>query len=113
MPRYYIRLPDPTVARGEEPSLSFQALGAAAFADELSDALRHHTLFERWRAQQEAPNEIDPELGAVDPLAEVVAAQSHLAIDLEVSTTLSSNLLRQRLRWLAGSNWQLRDVAAD
>ena len=39
------------------------------------------------------------------------AHQTDLAIDLEVDTSLPGAVLRQRLRWLAGSAWQLRDVS--
>ena len=36
--RYYIRLPDPATARGDDPDLAFRAHGAEAFAEELQDA---------------------------------------------------------------------------
>ena len=49
-PRYYISLPDPARARGNDPDLAFRAQGAEAFAAELQDALRGDALFERWRA---------------------------------------------------------------
>ena len=39
-------------------------------------------------------------------------SQDDLHIDLVVSTRLPSSILRQRLGWLAGSGWQLRDVTA-
>ncbi len=109
--RFFITLPDPAAARGSDPDLSFQAHGADAFARELCDALRTATLFERWRAKQDDPDGVDPHLGEFDPSAQVRAMQSDLAIDLEVDTSLSGSILRQRLRWLAGSAWQLRDVS--
>ncbi|MBD8527434.1 hypothetical protein [Pseudomarimonas arenosa] len=110
MTRYYIRLPNPALARGTEPQLSFQSAGADGLAKELQDALRTDTLFQRWRSMQEAPDEIDDSASAIDKGASVRGEQSHTAIDLVVNTTLSSTLLRQRLRWLAGSHWQLHDV---
>ena len=35
--RYYINLPDPARARGNDPDLAFRAQGAEAFASELQD----------------------------------------------------------------------------
>ena len=110
--RYYIRLPDPARARGADPALSFRAQGAEYFAEELQQALRSDALFERWRALQDDPDDVDPALGATDPAATVTGAQDDLHIDLVVSTRLPSSILRQRLGWLAGSGWQLRDVTA-
>ena len=49
--RYYLRLPDPRLARGTDPDLSFHSEGADGFAAEFQDALRTATLFERWRAK--------------------------------------------------------------
>ena len=87
--RYYIRLPDPARARGDDPELAFHSQGAAGFAEELQDALRNDVLFQRWRARQD-----------------------DLHVGLEVVTVLPSGLLRQRLSLLAGHGWELRDVAA-
>lgn len=108
--RYFVRLPDPAMARGSVPALSFRAHGADAFAQELQQALRSPELFERWRQMQDDPDSIDPKLGVVDPGAQVSGQQSDLHIDLEVVTTLNGTILQQRLRWLAGHAWQLRDV---
>lgn len=108
--RYFVRLPDPALARGSVPELSFRAHGADAFAQELQQALRSPELFERWRQTQDDPDSIDPQLGVVDPGAQVSGQQSDLHIDLDVVTTLNGTILQQRLRWLAGHAWQLRDV---
>lgn len=110
--RYYIRLPDPARARGTDPALSFHSHGADGLAGELLQALNSTALFERWRARQEDPDEVDPALGATDPDATVSGHQDDLHIDLLVVTRLPSALLRQRLSLLAGSGWQLRDVTA-
>ncbi|MCL7715078.1 hypothetical protein [Stenotrophomonas mori] len=111
MPVHYsISLPDPSAARGPDPRLSFTANGAEAFAEQLQDALRTPALFERWRATQDDPDEVDPSLGATDPAATVSGQQADLRIDLVAVTALSGDLLKQRLRWLAGSHWELRDV---
>ena len=80
--RYQIRLPDPAQARGNEPTLSFHAHGADAFAEQLQDALRTTALFERWRALQPEPDEVPEALGVTDPDARVSGEQRDLAINL-------------------------------
>lgn len=110
--RYYISLPDPARARGNDPELAFRAQGAEAFASELQDALRGDALFERWRARQEDPDAVDPALGATDAGATVSGKQDDLQVALVVTTVVPSSVLRQRLGLLAGSGWQLRDVTS-
>ncbi len=109
--RYQIRLPDPAQARGGEPSLSFSAHGAEAFAEQLQDALRTTALFERWRAMQDEPDEVDPALGVTDPSASVSGEQRDLSINLVAVTAIPGDILQQRLRWLAGNRWELRNVS--
>ncbi|MCB1553470.1 MAG: hypothetical protein KDJ14_06640 [Xanthomonadales bacterium] len=108
--RYFLRLSDPALARGEHPELSFRAVSADGFSEELQHALRDNTLFQRWRAMQPDPDAVADELGATDPNAKVDGSQSHLAIDLVATTSLPARLVTQRLRWLAGSHWTMRDV---
>ena len=110
--RYQIRLPDPAQARGSDPALSFTAQGAETFAEQLQEALRTQGLFERWRATQDEPDEVDPALGATDPQATVDGRQQDLRIELVATTTLPGEVFKQRLRLLAGSTWELRNVAA-
>lgn len=110
--RYYISLPDPARARGNDASLAFSAQGADALSAELVEALRGDGLFQRWRTKQEEPDEVDPALGATDPQATVTGQQDHLHIDMVVTTSLGSSVLRHRLGLLAGNGWQLRDVTA-
>ena len=110
MPRYLIRLPEPARARGNEPSLAFTANGAEAFAEQLQDALATDSLFERWRMLQREPDEVDPSLGATDPGATVSGVQQDLHVDLVADTRIPGEILKQRLRLLAGSHWELRDV---
>lgn len=110
--RYYISLPEPARARGGDAGLSFTAHGAEEFAAQLRDALHSPRLFERWRATQEDPDAVDPSLGVVDPEAIVRGEQDDLRIDLVVTTTLPGNVLKHRLRLLAGSGWELRDVTS-
>ena len=110
--RYYIRLPDPAHARGDDASLSFHSHSAEGFAEELQQALRTATLFERWGAKQAEPDDVDAALGATDTEAVVIGTQNDLHVELEVITRLPSTLLRQRMALLAGHGWQLRDVTA-
>ena len=110
--RYFISLPDGAAARGSDASLAFTAHGAEEFAAQLQAALRTTELFDRWRGTQDEPDDIDPELGAVDPAAVVTGQQRDLAIDLVLVTALPGDVVRHRLRLLAGSGWQLRDVTA-
>ena len=79
--RYYISLPDPARARGSDARLAFRAQGAAGFAAELQEALRSDALFERWRAQQDEPDEVDPALGATDARATVDGKQWSRTVD--------------------------------
>ena len=108
--RYYLRLPDPARARGDDTDLAFRSEGAAGFAEELQAALRTPVLFDRWKAKQEEPDDVDPSLGATDPQATVTGEDKHLDVWLVATTSLPGPVFKQRMRWLAGSNWQLSDV---
>ena len=110
--RYYLSLPDPQRARGSDARFAFQAQGAEALALELQDALRGDGLFQRWRAAQDDPDAVDPALAASDPGATVKGEQRDLHIDLIVVTSIAGAVFKQRLRWLAGSAWELRDVSS-
>lgn len=110
--RYYISLPDPARARGSDPALAFSAHGAEEFAAQLQDALRTTALFERWRMRQEDPDGVDPSYAAIDPNATVHGRQDDLHLDLVVTSSIPGNVLKHRLRLLAGSSWELRDVTA-
>ena len=110
--RYYLSLPDPQRARGNDPAFAFRAQGADALAQELQQALRSDDLFQRWRGAQDDPDAVDPALGVVDPAATVSGQQHDLHIDLVATTTIPGSVLKQRLRLLAGTHWTLTDVAS-
>lgn len=110
--RYYLRLPDAKLARGSDPALAFRSVSADGFAEELQSALRTTALFERWKRTQDDPDAVDSSLAAVDPQAQVSAEQVDLHVDMVATTSLPGTVFKHRLRLLAGSNWQLRDVTA-
>lgn len=110
--RYYLRLPDPEKARGHDAAFAFSARSGEEFAAQLQRALRSDGLFQRWRARQEDPDGVDPALGATDPAATVEGRQDDLHVDLVVTTSVPGNVLKHRMRLLAGSGWELRDVTA-
>jgi hypothetical protein len=109
--RYYLSIPDAgaLAAAGE---FAFRSRGAEGLAEELQAALRDDGLFQRWRAIQADPEGVDPGLGVTDAAAAVRGAQHDLHIDLVVTTSIPGAVLKHRLRLLAGSGWQLRDVTA-
>jgi len=110
MTQYYISLPDPEKARGSEADLSFRAHSAQGFAEELQDALRSTTLFEKWRAKQPDPDAVETRWAAVDPDASVEGKQDDLRINLVVTTTINGDVFKHRMRLLAGHHWELREV---
>jgi hypothetical protein len=110
--RYHLTLPDPARARGADPTLAFQSGGADGLAAELQSALRTTRLFDAWRKLQDDPDNVDAALGATDPQATVTGAQRDLKIDLIVVTSVTGNVLKHRLRMLAGSGWTLNDVTS-
>jgi len=110
--RYYISLPEPARARGSDPALAFNAHGADEFAAQFQDALRTTSLFDRWRARQDDPDDVDPSFAATDPDATVIGRQDDLHVVLVVTSSIPGNVLKQRLRLLAGGGWELRDVTA-
>lgn len=110
--RYYLTIADLATARGPDPDLSFQGSSPQAFADALQEALRKPILFDRWKARQPDPDDVDASLAPVDPDAKVMAKLRDLHTDVEVATTLPHSVLRHRLFILIGPHWQLHDVAA-
>lgn len=108
---YFITLPEPEKARGGN-GLGFTSHGADGFAEELQSALRTGGLFQKWLATQDDPDDVDPKLAATDPAAEVSGKLDDLHIDLHVVTDIGGDVLKHRLRLLAGSHWELRDVRA-
>lgn len=110
--RYYFTIDKLRDARGPDPDLSFTGSSPQAFADALQAALRDNVLFQRWRAKQPEPDDVDESLAPIDPDAQVSAHQDDLHADIEVVTSLPHAVLRHRLNLLVGHHWKLRDVRA-
>jgi hypothetical protein len=108
--RYYLGIEDLGSARGSTDTLSFHGDSPDALAAALQAALSTPALFERWRALQDDPDEVDPALGVTDPAATVTARQSDLHVDVLVTTRLPHSILKHRLNLLIGAHWTLRDV---
>ncbi|GAB2567918.1 hypothetical protein ISP15_16490 [Dyella jejuensis] len=107
---YYLQVKDLLHARGAQSALSYDGAGPNDFAAALQEALRSPLLFQRWRAMQPDPDEVDERLGVTDQRASVSAKPVDLHTEVEVITDLPMGILRQRLNWLIGAGWQLHDV---
>ena len=108
---YYLAIDDLAKARGPVASLAYDGAGPNDFAAALTEALRGPTLFERWRAMQDAPDEVDMALGATDPSAQASATVDDVQrVDVDLVTSLPMSVVRHRLNLLIGANWTLRDM---
>ncbi len=110
MTMYLLRINDFTHAHGENPLLAFRGASPEALAKAFVEALQQPRLFTLWRQQQEDPDKIDSALGDTDAAATVIAEQHDLHVELQVRTRLPHRILKQRLNWLIGHNWELCDV---
>ncbi|WP_349986349.1 hypothetical protein ABRP17_012095 [Stenotrophomonas sp. WHRI 8082] len=110
MTTYYISLPDPAKARGNDTALSFHSQGAQGFAEELQAALTSTALFDKWKAKQNDPDAVPAQWGVTDPSATVSGTQDDLRINLQVTTSINGDVFRQRMGLLAGHHWELREV---
>lgn len=110
---YYLAIADLAHARGSDPDLAYDGAGPNDFAAALVEALRAPGLFERWRARQDEPDEVDPALGATDPAADARAAVDDVQrVDVDLVTALPMRIVRHRLNLLIGPHWTLRDMRA-
>ena len=110
--KFFISLPNPELARGNNPELSFSAHGAEALAEQLQNALSNPAYSQAWLSSlhEDDAEHIDAQLLAIDADAKVSGAQKDLGIDLIVDTKLNGSAFKHRLRLLAGSHWLLKDV---
>jgi hypothetical protein len=109
---YYLSIEDIRHARGADPALSWQGASPDDLAAAMQESLRGAGLFERWRAMQPDPDEVDMSLAATDPQATANAKVADLHVDLDLVTDLPMRVVRARLNWLIGSSWKLRDMRA-
>jgi len=107
---YYLSIDDLAHAHGPVPTLSYDGAGPDDFAAALQEALRTPVLFERWRAMQDDPDEVEPSLAATDTSATVSAHVHDLRIDVDLITDLPMSIVRHRLNLLIGASWKLRDM---
>jgi len=110
--RFTFSIDDLVRARGESQELSFQGDSPESFAAIFQDALREPTLWQRWRAMQPDPDEVDPTLGVNDPEAVVTAHQTDVHVTCEVISSLPHAIIQHRLTLLIGRHWQLRNVSS-
>jgi hypothetical protein len=110
--QYFLSIDDLAHARGAEPKLAYDGAGPNDFAAALEEALRYPGLFQRWRALQPDPEQVDPALGATDPQVSARAAVADLHTEVTLTTSLPMSIVRHRLNLLIGRNWQLRDMRA-
>ena len=110
--KFYISLPDPKTARGENSRLSFSAHGAEEFAAQLQRALSNPDYIQSWLASLDAEDAkfVEAELLAIDANAKVTGEQHDLSFSLLANTSLNGAAFKHRMRLLAGSQWQLTDV---
>ena len=104
---------DPTItaSAGETPTTGVATAGSAGTADPVGTASTSGA------AESAGPPDTAGAAATAgtppaDPAATVEGAQNNLHIDLVVTSSIPGAVLKQRLRLLAGSAWELRDVKA-
>lgn len=107
--RYFLSVANLAQSRSTEPSLAFDGIGPEALAAQLQHGLRSDSLFQRWKALQPDPDEVDASLGATDAMAEAIGTETSRS-EIELVTSLPMSIVKQRLNWLIGPTWQLRDM---
>ena len=93
--RYHLRVADVATARGSDPDLAFAATEprrARATPSHRRCALRR--LFERWRAKQPEPDEVDARSAPSTRSAEARAGERAHDVELVVTTSLPHSILR-------------------
>ncbi len=108
--RYFIQIDDLALARGEDPQLSFSGATIDGLTHSIGSALREDDLHQRWLAKQEEPDDVDPQLGLLDPSAQVSAEAARSRIDLLIESELPHFVIKHRLRLLIGEHWRLHDI---
>ncbi|SEW12651.1 hypothetical protein [Luteibacter sp. 329MFSha] len=110
MTTYFLSVKDMAKAKGPDPDLSFEGIGPEKLASDIAEAMRSDGLFQRWRAKQPDPDEVDPSLGVTDPGATAKGELSNDRNDVQLTTSLPMRIVKHRLNLLIGSSWELRDT---
>jgi hypothetical protein len=110
MTTYFLSVSDMSKARGSDPDLSFEGIGPDKLASDIAAAMSSDALFQRWRAKQPEPDEVDQALGVTDPAATATGELSNDRTDIHLTTRLPMSIVKHRLNMLIGSSWQLRDT---
>jgi hypothetical protein len=110
MTTYFLSVKDMSKAKGPDPELSFEGIGPEKLASDIADAMRSDSLFQRWRAKQAEPDEVDPSLGVTDASASAKGELSNDRTDVQLNTNLPMRIVKHRLNLLIGSSWELRDT---
>lgn len=111
MTTYFLSVKDIHKAKGPDPDLSFEGIGPEKLAADIGEAMRSDGLFQRWRAKQPEPDEVDPALGVTDAGASATGELSHGdRYDVALTTSLPMRIVKHRLNLLIGSSWELRDT---
>lgn len=110
MTTYFLSIKDMSRAKGPDPELSFEGIGPDKLAADIAEAMRGDGLFQRWRAKQPEPDEVDPSLGVTDVSASAKGELSNDRTDIQLTTSLPMRIVKHRLNLLIGSSWELRDT---
>jgi len=110
MTTYFLSVKDMSRAHGPDPELSFEGIGPEKLASDIAAAMGSDGLFQRWRAKQPEPDEVDPALGVVDASASARGELSNDRTDIQLTTSLPMRIVKHRLNLLIGSSWELRDT---
>lgn len=110
--RFFITVNNVSESRGDAAELSFNGGSPEHLASVLQGALREPALWQRWRAMQEDPDEVDPATGATDPTAMVSGSLEANRAELIVTSSLPHAIVKHRLDLLIGRHWKLRDVSS-
>ena len=110
--RFFITVDNVAESRGDAAELSFNGGSPEHLASVLQGALREPELWQRWRAMQEDPDEVDPATGVVDPTATVSGSLEANRAELIITTSLPHAIVKHRLEMLIGRHWKLRDVSS-
>lgn len=110
MTTYFLSVKDMSKAKGPDPELSFEGIGPDKLASDIQAAMAGDGLFQRWRAKQPEPDEVDTTLGVTDASASATGELSNDRTDVQLTTSLPMRIVKHRLNLLIGNSWELRDT---